>query len=58
MFKDSDFKIYELTTKIYAINEIHEIINGFSKHVLKMRKMLNNIKIKFYEIIEKMNDMQ
>lgn len=58
MFEDSDFEIYESTTKTYAINEIHEIIESFSKHVLKMKKVLNNIKVRFYEIAETMKNNQ
>lgn len=58
MFKNSDFEIYESITKTYAINEMHEIIEDFNKHVLKIKKILNNIKVKFYEIAETMKNNQ
>lgn len=54
MFKDSNFKIYEFIIKTYTIKKIYEIIENSSKHMLKIRKVLNNIKIKFYEIFELM----
>ena len=56
MFEDSGFEIYESTIKIYAVNEIHEVIGGPARHVLEMREVLDDIKAKFYELNEQMKE--
>lgn len=44
LFDDSGFEIYKNITKTYAIIEIHNIISGFTKLMLKIYKVLDDIK--------------
>ncbi len=50
MFKDGDFEIYESITKKYAVKNIHDVIEAFNKRLLKVRKILNQIKNRYYDI--------
>ena len=56
MFEDSEFEIYEFIIKIYVVNEIHEIIEKSTRHMFEMKEILNDIKIKFYELNEQMKE--
>lgn len=50
MFEDGRFKIYEATTKKYIENKIYNTIGGPNQDLLMMRKTLDYIKIRYYEI--------
>ena len=50
MFKEGGFEIYESITKEYVIRDIYDEPDDSSKHMLDVRKILNNIKSKFYEL--------
>ena len=50
IFGDSGFEIYETTTKTYAIKEIHSVIGGPAKHMLKIREVLDDIKTRVFEL--------
>ncbi len=52
MFKDDDFKIYELITKKYAVKNIYDVIKTFNKRLLKIRKIFNQIKNRYYDIVK------
>ena len=50
MFENDGFEIYESTTKTYAINEIHDAIGGPNRQQLDMREILEDIKIRFFQL--------
>ena len=50
MFENSEFEVYETSIKLKV--ECHEKIEKINHHMLQMRKILNAIKKKYYEIIE------
>ena len=50
MFENDEFEIYESIIKTYAINEIHDVIENFNKQQLNMRKILEDIKIRFFQL--------
>ncbi len=52
MFEDCDFEIYESITKSYFINEIHEEIDALIKLRLEIRKIMNEMMSRFYELID------
>ena len=52
MFENGGFEIYESTTKEYVIKDIYEESDDLSKHMLEIREVLDEIKIKFYELKE------
>ena len=53
MFEDEDFEIYESITKKYIVKNIHDVIETSNKHLLKMREILDHIKNRYYEIVER-----
>ena len=54
MFEDSDFEIYEATTKTYVENEIYDTTGGPDRGSLIMRKILDHVKTRYYEMSEYM----
>ena len=50
MFENNDFEIYEMSNNLKI--ERHEKIKKIDRHMLQMKKILNVIKNKYYEIIE------
>ena len=50
MFENSDFEIYEMSDSLEV--ERHEKIKRIDRHMLQMKKVLDAIKNKYYEIIE------
>ena len=52
IFGDSGFEIYETTTKIYAIKEIHSVIGRPARHMLETREVLDDIKTRFFDLDE------
>lgn len=50
MFEDCGFEVYEGTTRTFAINEIHDQIDGPNRHMLEVREVLDDIKTRFHEI--------
>ena len=50
MFENSDFEIYEMSSSLKI--EHHEKIKKIDRHMLQMKKILNVIKNKYYDIIE------
>ena len=51
LFEDEGFEIYETTIKI-NVERQENCIDGSNRHMLKIRKVLNHIKKKYYEIAE------
>lgn len=47
---DSGFKIYKTTIKTYISNKIYKVIKKPVKYMLKTWKILDNIKIYFFEL--------
>lgn len=50
MFENDKFEIYELITKKYIVKNIYNAIEVLNKHLLKIRKILDSIKNRYYEI--------
>jgi hypothetical protein len=50
MFEDSEFEMYETTTKLNF--ERDEDVKRSNRHILQMREVLDIIKEKYYEIVE------
>ena len=51
MFKEEDFEIYESIIKEYVTKNIYNKSNDdFSKHILNIREIFDEIKIKFYDL--------
>ena len=50
MFENNDFEIYETSIKLKI--ERYEKIEKADRHMLQMKKILNAIKEKYYEIAE------
>lgn len=57
MFEDCGFEVYESTTKTYQVKEIYEAIDGPSRQMLRVREVLEEIKIRFYALEELTADM-
>ena len=54
MFENNDFEIYETSIKLKI--ERYEKIKKTDRHMLQMKKILNAIKEKYYEIAEHIAD--
>ena len=54
MFDDDDFEIYESTTREYVVRDMDDVIERPDKHLLEVRKVLDSIKNRYYEIVEYM----
>lgn len=50
MFEEGGFEIYESTIKEYVIKDIYDESDGFSKLMLDVREVLDEIKAKFYDL--------
>lgn len=50
IFGNNEFEIYKNTTKTHTIKKIYSIIGGLAKNILKIYKILNNIKTRFFEL--------
>ena len=50
MFEEGGFEIYESTTKDYVIKDIYDEPDSPSKYMLDVRKVLDKIKTKFYDL--------
>ena len=51
MFENDEFEIYESTMKKYVVKNIHEIIDESNKHLLKIKKILDFIKNRYFEMM-------
>ena len=51
MFENNEFEIYKSTTKKYVVKNIHKIIDKSNKHLLKIKKIFNEIKNRYFEIM-------
>ena len=51
MFENDEFEIYESTTKNYVVKNIYEIIDDSNKHLLKIKKFFNDIKNRYFEMM-------
>ena len=56
LFDDCGFEVYEGTTKTFVVKEIHDQIDGPSKHMLNVREVLDHVKNRFYELEEDLAD--
>ncbi len=54
LFEDGGFEIYEAMTKTYIENEIYDTIGGPDRGSLMMRKILDHVKTRYYEMSEYM----
>lgn len=54
LFDDGGFEIYEATTKVYVENEIYDTIERPDQGSLMMRKILDHVKTRYYEMSEYM----
>ena len=54
MFENDDFEIYESITRKYVVKNIHEIIEKSNKHLLQIRKILDSIKNRYYDLMKYM----
>ena len=54
LFEDGGFEIYEATTKTYVENKIYNTIGGPDQGSLMMRKILDHVKTRYYEMSEYM----
>ena len=54
MFENDDLEIYESITKEYVVKNIHEIIEKSDKHLLQIRKILDFIKNRYYDLMKYM----
>ena len=50
MFEEGSFEIYESTTKEYVTKDIYDKPDSPSKYILDVRKVLDKIKTKFYNL--------
>ena len=54
MFDDDDFEIYENITTKYVNKNMNNVIERSNKHLLKIRKIFDSIKNRYYEIAKYM----
>ena len=55
-FDEKKFEIYEIINKKWISENVHDVIENFNRHLLKMRKIFDDIKNKYYELCENMTN--
>lgn len=50
IFGDSEFEIYNNTTRTNDIKKVHNVIGGHARYMLETRKILDDIKSWFFEL--------
>ena len=53
-FEKRNFEIYEIINKKWIFESVHDAIKNFNRHLLKIRKVFDDIKNKYYELCENM----
>ena len=55
-FEKKKFEIYEIINKKWINENVHDVIENFNRHLLKMKKIFDDIKNKYYELCENMTN--
>ena len=54
LFEDGGYEIYESTTREYVVRDMNDAIGRSDRHLLNVKKVLDSIKDRYYEIAEYM----